>query len=145
MQTIKVGVIGVGFMGTNHVKSYDAMPEADLVGVADVDFDRAKSVADQYGTTAYRSVDELLEKSGAEAVSICTSDEQHVEPAIKSLDAGKHVLLEKPLATTLEDADRILKQPRRFLATFWSDIFCVSSIATSRQKKPWRMVESAKL
>ncbi len=108
MQIIKVGVIGVGFMGTNHVKSYASMPDADLVGVADVDFDRAKSVAEQYGTTAYRSADELLEKSDAEAVSICTSDEQHVEPTINSLHAGKHVLLEKPLATTLEDADRIL-------------------------------------
>jgi len=67
MQIIKVGVIGVGFMGTNHVKSYVAMPEADLVGIADVDFDRAKSVAEQCGATAYRSVDELLEKSNAEA------------------------------------------------------------------------------
>ena len=109
MDRIKVGVIGVGFMGRNHALAYKKIPEAELVGVADVDSERSRAVADEAGVQSYTDSHDLLVESGAQAVSICTNDQFHVEPSLAAFHAGSHVLLEKPIATTLEDADRILE------------------------------------
>ena len=108
MRITKVGVIGVGFMGTHHAETYAAMPDAELMGVADIDQARAASVAEKFGIRAYEDMRQLLADPNVAAVSICTNDEQHVEPSLAALAAGKHVLLEKPIATTLGDADRVL-------------------------------------
>jgi predicted dehydrogenase len=109
MIEVKVGVIGVGFMGFQHAEMYASMDSAELVGVVDLRAERAKEVAETLDVKAYQSVDDLLADPDVEAVSICTNDERHVEPTLAALKAAKHVLLEKPIATTLEDADRIIR------------------------------------
>jgi predicted dehydrogenase len=104
-----VAVIGVGFMGELHARVVSELPETRLVAVADVRGERAREVAERYGaelwTTDYES---LLEDERIEAVSICTSDHLHRGPAVAALEAGRHVLLEKPMAASLEDADAII-------------------------------------
>jgi UDP-N-acetylglucosamine 3-dehydrogenase len=119
MTSIKVGVIGAGFMGANHAEMYASTTGARLVGVADILTDRAEKLADTLNVRAYASVEDLLADPAVDAVSICTNDEKHVEPTIAAFKAGKHVLLEKPITTTLEDADRIISaveaQERCFL------------------------------
>ena len=108
MTAIKVGVIGVGFMGSNHAEMYASTDGAELLGIADLQGDRAKEVAKALNVRAYANVDDLLADPTVEAVSICTNDERHVEPTLAAFGAGKHILLEKPIATTLEDADKII-------------------------------------
>lgn len=105
---IGVAVVGVGYMGAIHARTYAAEPRAHLVGVFDARPDTARSVADEAGAAAFASLEELLDRRDVEAVSICTPDAGHVEPTLAALAAGKHVLLEKPIATTMADADRIV-------------------------------------
>ena len=105
---IGVAVVGVGYMGAIHARTYAAEPRAHLVGLFDARPDTARSVADETGAAAFAGLDELLARSDVEAVSICTPDADHVEPTLAALAAGKHVLLEKPIATTMADADRIV-------------------------------------
>src|SRR5687767_4710697 len=107
-QPVRVGVIGAGGrMGQLHAQTYHSLPNAELVSVCDVDEAAAASVGERLGATVRRDFDELLADPALEAVSICTPDQLHVEPAVAAAGAGKHVLLEKPIATTLEDAQTI--------------------------------------
>jgi predicted dehydrogenase len=108
MDTLKVAVVGAGFMGRQHLAALRRHPLVELAAVADVREDVARSAAGEYGAEAFADVDSLLAGTDAAAVVIATSDERHVEPALAALAAGRHVLLEKPIATTLADADRII-------------------------------------
>lgn len=109
MESTGIAVIGTGFMGTIHARTYMGMPDAELVGITDLDPGRARDLAKELGVAAFSSTSELLADSRVRAVSICTNDEGHLEPALAALAAGKHVLLEKPIATTLPDADAIVE------------------------------------
>ncbi len=111
---LHVAVIGVGQMGARHAQVYSQLPNAELVAVADLEYERAQAVAKKLGVRqAYRDYRELLASASVEAVSICTPDEAHREPVVAALRAGKHVLLEKPLATTIKDAEAILIAARQ--------------------------------
>ncbi len=107
IRQIGVSIVGVGAMGEIHLQAYTRHPLARIVGVFDVDERRTREIAARYGVKAFASTEELLAAKDNEAVSICTSDQFHVAPALAALKAGKHVLLEKPIATTLADADAI--------------------------------------
>jgi predicted dehydrogenase len=101
-----MAVIGVGSLGQHHARILAAMPHADLVGVVDIKPDRAKEVAAQYGTTAYSNASELVGR--VDAVSIATPTVSHVAVALPFVESGAAVLVEKPLAAAVEDADRLL-------------------------------------
>lgn len=98
---LKVGVIGVGAMGENHVRNYSQLP-VELVGIYDFDPERATAIAQKYGTETFPSAKQLLSK--VEAVSIAVPTTLHCICTLEALEAGAHVLVEKPIATTLEDA-----------------------------------------
>jgi predicted dehydrogenase len=106
---IGFGVIGLGNWGEAHAKTYAYEPNADLVCVCDIVEARAKEVGEKYGSkcvcTDYRR---LLEHDDIQAVSIVTPDFAHTDIAVAAAEAGKHILIEKPLATTVEDCERIL-------------------------------------
>ncbi len=108
MEKLGVGVIGVGVFGGLHARFYSEHPLLNLLGVADIDAAKAKKVADKYHTKAYTRFEELLADPAIKAVSIVVPDPLHREPAVKAAEAGKHILLEKPLATTVEDGKAIL-------------------------------------
>ncbi|MFC1885190.1 Gfo/Idh/MocA family protein [Thermodesulfobacteriota bacterium] len=105
-QKLKVAVIGVGHLGSYHAGKYNAIDSVELVGVADTDFTRAKVIAGQQGTEAYRNYEDILNK--VDAVSIAVPTEAHHEVAEKVLKSGVHVLIEKPITYDLERADRLI-------------------------------------
>lgn len=99
--TVRVGVLGVGSMGRHHARVYAESPNAELVGVSDVDEENAAAVATEYGTRAM-STGALLD--AVDAVSVAVPSRYHRPIASEALDAGVHALVEKPLATTTADA-----------------------------------------
>jgi len=108
---VAVGVVGVGHLGRHHARLYAALEGATLVGVADRDFERAQKVAAEYGCRAFRDASEL---SGlVSAASVATPTIHHRAAAETLLSAGVDVLVEKPIAATLADADAILDAARR--------------------------------
>jgi len=105
---IKAGVIGAGSMGKNHIRIYSEMPDVELVGISDIDADLVEDLAKQYNTRAFTDYKELL-KQGLDAVSIVVPTRMHKDVAIDALKAGCHVLVEKPIADSVENADAIIK------------------------------------
>ncbi|MCZ6597462.1 MAG: Gfo/Idh/MocA family oxidoreductase [Planctomycetota bacterium] len=135
MSPVGVGVIGLGFMGRTHLAAYRAADEAGhpnrLVAVCDQDPDRlsgdsgrspagnfdpgnigAERLFDPASVAGYERPEELLSDASVELVSICTHTDTHVELALAALEAGKHVLVEKPVATALSDVERLAEVAR---------------------------------
>lgn len=108
-----IGIIGCGKIAqVRHIPEYADNPQAKLVGFYDLNQERAAQLADRYGATAYASVEALLANPEIDAVSICAANFAHAELTIAALKAGKHVLCEKPMATTLEDCETMAKAAR---------------------------------
>lgn len=105
---IKVGVIGVGSMGQNHARIYFHSDNAQLVAVSDAYEEQAQKIARHYNTKAYRNYQEMLQQEDIDAVSIAVPTSLHYEIALAALEAGKHILLEKPIAPTEEEAQLII-------------------------------------
>lgn len=106
---IRIGIVGAGVMGTKHARIYTEMSHACLVGIADINYDRAKAVAEQFGVKrAAKDYHDLLTMEEIDAIHIATPDFLHTEPVIDALKMGKHVLVEKPMATTTDDAKLIV-------------------------------------
>jgi predicted dehydrogenase len=109
MRQLVFGQIGVGTWGQVMLDAIGAHPGARVDAVFDVDGVRAKTVAEKYGIGAhYSSLEPFLTHPGIEAVGVATPDFAHREPVVRSLAAGKHVLVQKPMATTVEDAKAIV-------------------------------------
>ena len=107
-KTVRVGVIGAGIWGSMHVRAYAQHASAELVGVCDLDEARAQKLASDHGVPkACTSVEDLLAE-GLDAVSIATPDTAHCEPAVLAASKGVHVLVEKPLATSVEECTRMI-------------------------------------
>ena len=105
---VNVGIIGCGKIAqVRHIPEYRMNGEARLAGYYDFNKDRAVSLAKEFGGKAYDSVDELLADPEIDAVSVCVANDAHAEITIKALNAGKHVLCEKPMATTLSACEEM--------------------------------------
>lgn len=102
MKQVKTGVVGVGAIGHNHARVYSELEGAELAAIYDADQDRAKEMADQYGTVAVDSLEEFAER--VEAASVSTPTTTHREIASTLLGAGVHCLVEKPIADSVDDA-----------------------------------------
>ncbi|HWD81699.1 MAG TPA: Gfo/Idh/MocA family oxidoreductase, partial [Kribbella sp.] len=110
---MRIAVIGAGAIGTVHARLIDALgEEAALVAVVDQDLERAGKLAEQYGATPYASAAEAYAAEEIDAVGICLPSALHAEVAIEALEAGKHVIVEKPVDITLEAADRLIAAQR---------------------------------
>lgn len=103
---LAVGVVGVGALGFHHARLYAKLPEVRLVGIHDTRPERAAEVAGQLGTTAFASVTELLDQ--VEAVSVVVPTPAHHAVGMAALERGRHVLLEKPLAATIHEAEQLV-------------------------------------
>ena len=108
MRTVNVGVIGVGAMGENHVRVYHKIEEANLVAVSDVSEKALKKIEKKYGAKGYTEYSELLENPEIEAVSVCVPTTFHHATVMEAIKHGKHVLVEKPIAFTLEEAEEMI-------------------------------------
>lgn len=108
MTKLRVGVIGSGNIARNHLSAYQKNPDVELIAVCDVNLERAKETADKYDAQrAYGDVSELLADDEIDAVSVCTWNNTHAEFSIKAIEAGKHVLVEKPLSRTYAEAQAV--------------------------------------
>jgi predicted dehydrogenase len=114
MDRVGFGVIGAGLFGENHALVYSRLPGVELVAVCDQNEARAREVAERYGArTYYTDYVQLLAEPDISAVSIATPDFAHSEIALAAAQAGKHILCEKPLATTVEEAQSIVDAAAR--------------------------------
>lgn len=109
MEKVKTGIIGCGKVGHLHAKALQSIPESVFTAVCDTDINRAKAFAEQYNVKAYCDIEEMAKDAGVEAVNICTPHPVHAPAAIAAANAGMHILVEKPLASSLEDCDAIIK------------------------------------
>ncbi len=104
MSKIRIAVIGAGLVGTRHARIFHEQPESEVVAVVDVIETRAQAVAAQYGAKAYTNYIAALEDDNIDAIVVATPDFLHRDPFVAALNAGKHVLVEKPLATSPDEA-----------------------------------------
>jgi len=109
MKQLGVAVIGTGFWGRNHARVFKELEETELIAVCDVDAERAKAVAKQFSAKSYTNAGKMLKREDIEAVSICTWSTGLAKEALKTLKAGKHVLAEKPMATNVKQAGKLLE------------------------------------
>jgi UDP-N-acetylglucosamine 3-dehydrogenase len=113
MKKLCVAVIGTGAWGRNHVRVYKELASTELVAICDVNMERAKKVASQFGVKAYTSSTQMLKNKEIEAISVCTWSTKLAKEALKALEAGKHVLVEKPMAANTEQAEKLLETAER--------------------------------
>ena len=109
--TIKVAVIGAGMMGKNHLKTYKNLPGVELVGVYDIFSDAANAAAETFGIKAFSSMEEVA--ANVNAVSVVTTSVTHANVGEFFLNKGIHCLIEKPLATTEEECQRLIAAAKR--------------------------------
>jgi predicted dehydrogenase len=107
MQPLNIAVVGAGLLGSRHARVFHERAEARLAAVVDVNVLRAQEIAQKWGAHAYASLDEALQHEAIDAVAIATPDHLHADLAIAAMRAGKHVFIEKPLATTTHEAHAI--------------------------------------
>lgn len=114
--SLRVAVIGLGPIGNLHARLYREDPLAELVGVCDLQPDRAAAAAQRHGVRAWHDAPTLLQELQPDVVSICTSGVEngsaHYEPTIQALEAGCHVLCEKPICNEIDQAERMVALAR---------------------------------
>lgn len=111
---LKAGILGCGSIAQKrHIIEMDANPLCEIVAYYDPAGDRADSMAKKYGGTAYKSSDEIINHPNIDFIVVATPNRYHAEYSIKALEAGKHVLCEKPMATNLKDAKAMIKAAKK--------------------------------
>jgi UDP-N-acetylglucosamine 3-dehydrogenase len=108
LEPIRIGVVGAGYMGRNYARILRAHPLVELAGIADLNLDAATRAAGELDTSAFASSEELLAAGAVDGVIVATIEDQHREPCLAAFVAGAGVLVEKPLATTVADAEEII-------------------------------------
>lgn len=114
MTKIKVAVFGCGAIAERrHIPEYAANEQVELVAFADPIIERAEKMAETYGGKGYASYEELLANEEVDAVSVCTPNYLHASMAIAAANAGKHVLVEKPMACTAEEGEQMIEAAKK--------------------------------
>lgn len=104
---IRVGVAGAGFIGAVHARAYKQIPAVELVGIADPAAERAEPLAQELGCRRFHDYESLLQ-AGVEIISVCLPPRLHLPAAEAAAQAGVHILMEKPITRTVEEADQML-------------------------------------
>ncbi len=111
MQKLKLGIIGVGHLGEIHTRLAKEIGIIDLIGIFDINFDRAKEISEKYKVPFFTSVDELLRN--VDAVSVVVPTKSHFEVANKALDYDVHLFIEKPITSTLEEGKNLIAKAKK--------------------------------
>ena len=106
---LKVGVVGLGWMGRVHLRNYTEMAGVEVVGVVDVDPKALEEVAAQFGVATYQSLDELLEND-LDAMSVCVPTSLHHETGLKIIEKKINLIIEKPLAATAAEGEELVRR-----------------------------------
>lgn len=108
-KNVKVGVVGCGYWGPNLVRNFRDLPDSELICICDKDSDRISSVQARFpGVEAYDDIDVMLDQADLDAVTICTPVHLHFPLAKKALEAGKHTLIEKPMAASAAECEELI-------------------------------------
>src|SRR5215475_12694421 len=105
---LRVGVVGVGVMGSNHARVFVGLPGTELVGVADPDRKQVEFVARALGCAAVADVDELLDRD-VDAITIAAPTHLHRDIALSCIARGVHIMVEKPIASSIEEGREIIR------------------------------------
>ena len=111
-EKVRFGILGCGAIGLHHARAIAGLEEAELVAVADVVPELAEGLAEEYGCSSHYGLGKMLSGAELDVVCVCTPSGMHAGDAIAALEAGKHVVIEKPVDVTLEAADRLLEVQR---------------------------------
>ena len=109
MKKLNVAVIGAGFWGRNHIRVYKELPNANLSSICEVNSERLKVAVKEYQVKGYKNISDLLKRGDIDAVSICTWATKLAEITKEALKAGKHVLVEKPMANNSKQAEKLVR------------------------------------
>ena len=145
MKKLKCAVIGTGYLGKFHAEKYANLAECELVAVVDINAETAKTIADKHGAQALTDYEPLLGK--VDAVSIVVPTTLHYQVAKDFLNAGSHVLIEKPITTTVEQADELIaiaKEKNLILQVGHLERFNPAVLALDKDEKPL-FIESHRL
>lgn len=110
--TLQFGLIGCGRIAPHHAKAIQSLPGARLAAVVDVIEERAYRFADEYGAEPYLDYTDMLRRTDVDMVCICTPSGLHAQMAIDAARAGKHIIVEKPMALSLRDADEMIAEAK---------------------------------
>lgn len=135
-KVVKFGIIGCGVAANFHVRAINNFEDAELYGVYDKNEVNAKRIAQEQGVKVFSSIEEMLQDENIDAVTICTPSGLHAQQALMAIKAKKHVLIEKPLATTEEDALKVVKEAEKCGVT-------VDVVAQLRLSKSVRRIKRA--
>lgn len=112
MRKLGVAVIGCGYWGKNHVRVFKEIENANIIAVADANENVAREIGERYGIKWFKNYENVLKLKEVEAVTICTPTETHAEIALRAIEEGKHVLVEKPMTSNVEEAKIITNKAR---------------------------------
>ena len=108
-EKLKVAAVGCGVIGMRHQLGYLEHPQAELVAVCDIDAEKAKNRAQELGIPNwYPSIQEMVANEECDAIDVVTADHLHFEPVVECLEAGKHVMCEKPLSLKIDEAEQMV-------------------------------------
>lgn len=114
MKKMNVAVVGAGIYGINHINAYQWNVNTNLVAVCDKDPEIRKKIENDYNVRTYEDIREMIKEEKLDAISIATPDAYHLDPAIVAIENGIPILVEKPLATTSEDAQKIIEAAEKY-------------------------------
>lgn len=132
MEKVRVGIIGVGYLGMQHARILSYLEEAELKGVADIEFKKAVEIGNRHGVRYFQNYEDMLDEIDAAIVATPTSD--HFSISMKLLSEGKSVLVEKPITETVEQAEQLVKMSKKTGPSFRSDIWN----GLTRRLRLWR-------
>src|SRR6056297_2297633 len=107
------GIVGVGMIADFHAKAIVEMECGDVVACFDISEERVNAFEKKYGCKGYTNYSEFLSHGGVDIVTICTPSGFHMEPTLEAVEAGKHVIVEKPLEVTLKRCDAMIEGAER--------------------------------
>src|SRR5688572_6954102 len=114
MDKVRIGLIGAGLFGESHLQAFRAVRTAEIAAVYDTDTARAEEIAREFGIPRVcRSLREICSIEELHAIDVVTPEETHLDPVLRAFDAGKHVFVEKPLATDLAECDQMIQASAR--------------------------------
>ncbi len=113
MKKMNAAVIGCGSWGRNHIRVYNDLGNASIIAIADMNTATAKEFGERYSVDWYTEPEKIFERDDVEAVSICTPTVTHADLAMQAIEAGKHVLVEKPMTNTTDEAKELINAAKK--------------------------------
>ena len=114
MEKVRIGIVGCGSIACHrHLPEYAMQKNVEIVAVCDIEPKRAEEMANKYQAKAYTDFNDMFLNPNIDAVSVCTPNSFHAPISIAALEAGKHVLCEKPMATSREEAEAMIQAAKK--------------------------------